>query len=233
MRDTTGLEIMAAGLFGALCLLGPSCGSGDESGLSLDVRSDASVNSGVGGATGLGGSSGASTSTVPFFHPEPDGGPKATKKDAGVRPDGAPSLYGITPGTSCFRITSTAAGYDDGCQLEVATLQGFALPGTYDPSTGVFTLGGNGGLGAGLITYNQGTLVRTKVSVSDPELPGCSWNQESTTTLTMTGENSFTASITERQDAITPACGTTFSACVSTWTWTMQIDGTKSAPRCD
>lgn len=109
---------------------------------------------------------------------------------------------------------------------------GFALPSNYNDNTGVLTLGTQGSLGGGVITYNQGTLVRVKGAVSDPSVPGCSWNQQDTALVTVTAENQFTASVTEKQDTIAAACGLGVASCTSTWSWTFVIDGSLSAPAC-
>jgi len=146
-------------------------------------------------------------------------------------PDGGETLYGISPGTYCYKITSVSA-VNDGCDLGVANMVGSALPGTYDASTGILTLGTQGSLGGGVITYNKGTLVRQKGTMSDLGTPGCSWDQEDTTQITMTAQNQFTAAVTEKQDSIAPACGFASTSCVSTWTWTFVIDGTLTPPSC-
>jgi hypothetical protein len=144
---------------------------------------------------------------------------------------GGPQPFGISPGAYCYKITGVSA-VNDGCDLGVSTLVGSALPGTYDATTGTFTLGTQGSLGGGVVTYNQGTLVRVKGAVSEPSIPGCSWNQQDTTLLTMSAENQFSASVTETQDTITAACGAAAATCTSTWTWTFAIDGTLTAPAC-
>jgi hypothetical protein len=143
----------------------------------------------------------------------------------------AGAAYGISPGAYCYKITGVSA-VNDGCGLEVAGLVGSALPGTYDATTGTFTLGTQGALGGGVITYNQGTLVRVKGTMNDPAVAGCSWSQDDTTLLTMTAQNQFTASVTENQDTITATCGLAVTSCTSTWTWTFAIDGTLTAPAC-
>lgn len=190
----------------------------------------------------------------PDVVPQPDFARKPDipfQDDAGTRPEDAPSsdgsykdgetssdggmvLYGLTPGASCYRITALlpVPGSEDGCDLGVASLTGYALPGNYDPSTGIFTLGTNGSLGVGPISYNQGTLVRNRALNTDPITPGCTWSQADTTALTMTDTNKFTVSVVEKEDSITAVCGLSFSACTSSWTWTMEIDASKSAPNC-
>jgi hypothetical protein len=192
------------------------------------------------------------TAAKPDVVPQPDFARKPDtplQDDAGTRPEVGPSsdgpykdgetspdvgivLYGLTPGTACFTITSVLPGSRDGCDIGIAELQGAVLPCTYDLSTGTFTLGNNGSLGVGPIRYNQGTLVRNKTGSSDPTIPGCSWNEAATTTLTMTDTNRFTISVVEEQDSIAAACGLPSTTCTSTWTWTMAIDSNKRGPTC-
>jgi hypothetical protein len=155
----------------------------------------------------------------------PEAGVDPVVPDAG--PVG-PTLYGITPGTWCYKVTTLSA-VSDACDTGAATMVGKSIPGTYDATTGIFTLGTKGSLGGGAIANNVGALVRVKGPVSDSALPGCSWNQADNTTVTMTAENMFTASVVETQDTITTACGAAATTCTSTWTWTMEIDGTQSA----
>jgi len=149
----------------------------------------------------------------------------------GTPDGGGQTAYGISPGPYCYKITGVSA-VTDGCELGVAGLVGSALPGTYDAATGTLTLGTQGSLGGGVISYNQGTLVRTKGTVTDATAPGCSWSQADTTNVTVTAENQFTASVTETQDTIAAACGAAATSCQSTWTWTFAIDGTLTAPAC-
>lgn len=143
-------------------------------------------------------------------------------------PDSGVTVYGISPGAYCYKITGVSA-VNDGCGLDVLGQVGKALPGTYDASTGTFTLGTQGSLGGGVITYNQGTLVRVKGTMSDAD---CSWQQDDTTLVTMTAQNQFSASVTENQDTFAAACGLSFTSCQSTWTWTFAIDGNLTAPAC-
>lgn len=146
-------------------------------------------------------------------------------------PDAGATVYGISPGAYCYKITGVSA-VTDGCGLGVDTMVGSALPGTYDATSGTLTLGTQGSLGGGVVTYNQGTLVRVKGTMSDPTVAGCSWNQDDTTKIIVTAENQFTAMVTENQDTIAAACGLAVTSCTSTWTWTFAIDGTLTAPGC-
>ena len=141
-------------------------------------------------------------------------------------PDGG-TAYGISPGTYCYTITDITA-LTDGCEAGVAILKGTSVPGNYDPNTGIFTLGNEGKLGGGVITYNQGTLVRKGLQ-TDTEEPTCSWNVDLTTQVTMTAENKFTGVVTEKQDTIAAGCGLSFATCQTTWTGTFAIDGSQNA----
>jgi hypothetical protein len=141
---------------------------------------------------------------------------------------GGPAVYGISPGAYCYTITDITA-VNDGCEAGVATLKGTSVPGNYDAATGIFTLGNQGKLGGGVITYNQGTLTRVKGLQTDPADPTCSWNVELTTQVTMTAENKFTGLVTENQDTIAAGCGLTITTCQTTWTGTFAIDGTQNA----
>lgn len=170
-----------------------------------------------------------------------DAGPQLDTKrpvDAGFGGDSDPLrdadqvLYGLTAGSACYKVTAIVPGDADGCGLEAQAVVGHALQGSYDSSTGVFTLGNAGSLGSGLIRYNEGTLIRAKSALSDTGSPACAWNQEDTTKLTMTGTNHFTVFVIETQDHIAAACGTAFASCTSTWAWTMEIDSTQKAPNC-
>jgi hypothetical protein len=137
--------------------------------------------------------------------------------------DAGPTLYGITPGAYCYKVTSIVPGYIDGCENGAAEAVGKTIPGSYDNTTGILTLGTKGSMGGGEIKYNQGTLIRTKSLSSAPEVPGCSWNQADTTTVTVTDTNKLTVSVVESQDTITAACGASATTCTSTWTWTMEV----------
>lgn len=144
----------------------------------------------------------------------------------------AGTLYGVTPGTYCYKITSIAPGYSDGCGLGVQDMVGFSVPGTQDTATGIFTLGTEGSLGGGEIRNNAGTLVRQGQS-SNPDDLTCVWNQNDTTNLTMTDTNKFTAAVTETKTGITASCGETFTTCTSTWTWTFEITAQNAAAGCE
>jgi hypothetical protein len=139
------------------------------------------------------------------------------------------SSFAISPGTYCYKITDVSA-INDGCDVGAAGLKGTSVPGNYEgPATGIFTLGNQGKLGGGVISHDQGTLIRTKGVQTDSDLAGCSWNVETTTQVTMTAENKFTGYVTENQDSIAEACGVAMSSCQTTWTGTFAIDGSQSA----
>jgi hypothetical protein len=171
------------------------------------------------------GFAGCGSSDTEQYNPLADTGVEPVIPDAG--PVG-PTLYAITPGTWCYKVTTLSA-VSDGCDTGAATMVGKSIPGTYDATTGIFTLGTSGSLGGGAISNNVGALVRTKATVSDPATPGCSWKQADNTTINMTAENTFTASVVETQDTIASACGLAATTCTSSWTWSMEIDGTQSA----
>jgi hypothetical protein len=141
-----------------------------------------------------------------------------------------PMPYSLSPGTYCYDITG-ASNVSDACALGVAGLVGTAsLSGTYDSSTGQFTLGTEGSLGTGLLSQNTGTL-KSIADTSDGA--ACFWHQTDTTILTMTGQNMFSVAVTEQKSAFA-GCSTTPTGgtCTSTWTWTMEINANKVAPDC-
>lgn len=148
----------------------------------------------------------------------------------------SPALFGLSPGDYCYDIVSIAAGFNDGCQIGVdsAELVGkAALPGKYDATTGTLTLGTAGSLGAGPIRSNMGTLTRENTA-TDPMMATCSWHQTDTTMVVLTATNEFTASVTEVENMFVAACNPipTGGTCTSTWTWSMKINGAKTAPDC-
>lgn len=157
----------------------------------------------------------------------------STTDDAG---DAGPTLFGITAGKSCFDVLTVATGFNDGCGIGVGDpvandgLVGAALLVNYDPSTATLTVGRDGALGTGQISFNVGTLSR----VGNPALdgvPACTWHQTDTSNITVTATNEFDLSGTEVQNMFATACGTantpTGGSCTSTWTWHMKI-GTKT-----
>ena len=139
-----------------------------------------------------------------------------------------PVLYPLSAGTYCYDVTAVS-GVVDGCDIGVKDLVGTALPGTYDSGAGTFTLGNSGSLGIGAISNNSGTLLRDGTT-SDASAPSCTWHQTDTTTITMTDQNMFTASVVETQDTFAAACVPAGTACVSSWTWTMSISATSKSP---
>jgi hypothetical protein len=149
--------------------------------------------------------------------------------DAEMVVDSGPTLYALSAGTFCYDIMGVS-GVADGCELGVAALVGTAaLPGTYDATTGQFTLGTEGSLGTGLISNNMGTLLRDGMT-SDVAVPACTWHQSDTTVMVMVAQNNFTAQVTETQNTFAAACAPipTGGTCTSTWTWTFGINAAKS-----
>jgi hypothetical protein len=149
--------------------------------------------------------------------------------DAGCIDGGGAGLFGLSDGEYCYKVTGIAAGASDGCALDVASLVGQDLPATYTASTGTLSLGTQGSLGAGPISDNTGTLTRSGM-VTDPTMTTCTWTQMDTSTVTLTADNKFTASIVEMESAFATACSgiPTGGTCTSTWSWTFAIDGSKS-----
>jgi hypothetical protein len=146
--------------------------------------------------------------------------------DAEVVVDSGPTLYALSAGTYCYDIMAVS-GVADGCELGVASLVGTAaLPGTYEATTGQFTLGTEGSLGTGLISNNMGTLLRDGMT-SDGA--ACTWHQKDTTVMIMVGQNNFTAQVSETEDTFAATCAPipTGGTCTSTWTWTFGINAAK------
>jgi hypothetical protein len=141
------------------------------------------------------------------------------------------NTYALSQGTYCYDITGVSA-VSDGCQISVGSLVGQSLPGTYDGAGG-FTLGTDGSLGTGNINANTGVLSRDG-NPTDPGPPVCSWHQTDTSTLTMTAQNTFTVSVVETENTFANTCSPipTGGTCTSSWTWTMAINGNKTAPGC-
>jgi hypothetical protein len=162
-----------------------------------------------------------------------NGDDASTTEDAG---DAGPTLFGITPGKTCFDVVSVKTGFVDGCNLGVGDtvanngVVGAALLVNYDPNTATLTVGTDGSLGTGTIAFNEGTLNR----VGNPSLdgvPACTWHQTDTSNITVTATNEFDLAGTEVQNMFATACGAantpTGGTCTSTWTWHMKI-GTKT-----
>lgn len=163
-------------------------------------------------------------------------GSNTTDMDAGTTmpgDDAGPVIYPLSEGTYCYDVKAISPGYADGCQLAVASLVGQALPGTYVSATGQFTLGTEGSLGTGLVNANVATLQRDG-TMTDSTAPTCSWHQTDTTTMTMTGQNMFTAAVVETENTFAAACNPapTGGTCTSSWTWTLAINANKIAPAC-
>jgi len=135
------------------------------------------------------------------------------------------TVYRLSPGPYCYAVTSILPGTVDGCDISVASVVGSDLPVNYDATTGILTVGTQGSLGAGAIAYNAGTLNRDG---DTGDGAGCTWHQTDTTEVLVTAENAFTVSVTEVQSTFAAACGAPAATCTSTWSWTMQIDASKT-----
>jgi hypothetical protein len=166
------------------------------------------------------------------------GSSTSTDPDSGVGPgvtyDAAPTetLYPLSEGTYCYDVTAISA-VADGCGIAPGAVVGLALPASY--TTPTFVLGTEGSLGQGNLAHNTGTLLRDG-STSDSAAPTCNWHQMDTTVVTLTAQNTFTASVIETQDTFALACGATAPAagsCTSSWTWTMVINSKKTPPACN
>lgn len=145
--------------------------------------------------------------------------------DAGVDSAVGPAPFGISLGTWCYKVSGISV-ISNTCEVDFSQL--ISVPGNYEgPSTGIFTLGNGGKLGGGVVTHNQGTLIR-KGPQTDPDLPGCSWNVDLSNQLTMTALNTFTVSVVENQDTITQACGFALTSCQTAWTGTFTIDAAQT-----
>jgi hypothetical protein len=142
----------------------------------------------------------------------------------------AGTLFRLSENDNCFDITAIAAGADDGCEIGVASLVGKdALPVNYVRATATVTLGTNGSIGAGQVTFNKGTLTRNSTA-TNPDMVSCTWNQMDTADLTMIADDTFTVAVTEVESMFLPACSgiPTGGMCTSTWTWTMKKSTTKT-----
>jgi hypothetical protein len=166
------------------------------------------------------------------------GGAGGIGSGAGGMGGTGPTLYALTPGTWCFEVTAIAPGYSDGCGIGLANTVStpsmpFALPVTYDMAGQTLEIGTAGSLGIGNISNNMATLVR-QGPTTDKTTPTCSWTQMDTTTVQLTAENTFNASVVENQSAFNSACTTAGitpagGTCSSTWTWSMTITGSLNA----
>jgi len=171
----------------------------------------------LGGVMALGCSSSSS---------DDDGGTDGSVSDAA-----GGNLFGLTPGDYCFDVTAIS-DVMDGCDLQVSSLVGKALPVNYVDTTGTVTVGTMGSLGTGTISNNVGTLNR-EGDTMDTAKPTCTWHQKDMSTLTLTATNQFTLQVTETESTFSTACNqpAAMNPCTSTWTWTMKI-GTKTPPSC-
>jgi hypothetical protein len=160
------------------------------------------------------------------------GGGAAGSTGAGGDVCGGATLYGLSPGDSCFKITDVMSGSSDGCMLGVAEpvasngLIGASLPVNQNTGTGVLTVGTMGSLGSGAIMCNQGTLTRDG-NTTLKGTPACMWHQTDTSMVTITATNEFDISVTEAENMFM-GCTADFVDCTSTWTWHMVKDTTKS-----
>jgi hypothetical protein len=151
--------------------------------------------------------------------------------DASV--DTGPVPFGLSMGDSCFDIVSVQTGSNDGCMIGVADLVGVGILMNYNASTGVLTAGTAGGLGAGPISFNMGTLTRDSMA-TDPMMTTCTWHQTDNGQVTVTATNEFDLAVTEVENMFATACTMkpTGGTCTSTWTWHMK-KGTKTPPGCN
>jgi hypothetical protein len=147
--------------------------------------------------------------------------------------EGGVTPYGLTEGDNCFDVTA-ASMVNDGCMLVVGGLVGMALPVNYVRATATVTVGTDGSLGTGTVTFNMGTLAREGTPMLDT-MPTCTWHQSDTSMVTVTATNEFDISVTEVQSDFAPACSAANvpagGTCTSTWTWHMK-KGTKTPPGC-
>ncbi len=148
----------------------------------------------------------------------------------------APTVFGLSDGDSCFDIVSVQPGSNDattGCMIGVADLVGVGILVNYNASTGVLKVGSGGTLGAGPISFNQGTLTRDSPA-TDPTMSTCTWHQTDTGNVTVTATNEFDLSVTETENMFVAACTMkpAGGTCTSSWTWHMK-KGTKTPPGCD
>jgi hypothetical protein len=176
-----------------------------------------------------------------------DAGIGGSTGTAGAGSGGAGGTAGVTPfglsaGDTCFDIVSVANGSSDGCNLGVADLAtapnpglvGTALPVNYDATTATLTVGTMGSLGAGVVTFNMGTLTRENTPAM-MDMPTCTLHQTDTSMITVTATNEFDLAGTETEDTFAAACSAanvpTGGMCTSTWTWHM-VKGTETPPDC-
>ena len=143
------------------------------------------------------------------------------------------TLFRLTAGDSCFKVTAIAAGSSDGCDIGVAGVATAmaSLPVNYDATTGTVSVGTMGALGAGLVRNNMGTLTREN-DPTDSEMPTCNWHQRDDTALVMLADDKFTASVTEVRSSFAAACTAppAGGTCTGTWTWTMERNPTPATP---
>ena len=147
--------------------------------------------------------------------------------------------FGLTPGDNCFDVVSIKPGSNDACEIGVADTAanggpvGAALLVNYNQNTAILTVGTNGVLGGGQITFNMGTLMHDALA-TDAQTATCTWQQTDTSVVTLTATNEFDIAVTEVEKTFASACTNKppTDPCTSTWTWHMKI-GNEVAPACN
>lgn len=142
---------------------------------------------------------------------------------AGSGGDGA-AIFPIS-NVGCYTVSKVTLT-KDGCDLGISKTQLQEVTGTYDPTTGVLSLGKPAGkpiqpsLGAGPVTINMGQLARNNMMMDG----SCAWNEVVTGDLSVTAQDTFAVSFTYTQSAFSGDCSyqrPTAGTCTSAWTWTL------------
>lgn len=128
--------------------------------------------------------------------------------------------------SGCYTVR-TLSNLTDGCGFEPGIGVGSTFPATYNRDTGVLSIGrergspGQPSLGAGLVTFNMGTLSRNNTEMEAGST--CTWNEVVSGTVTVTGTDAFTISYTDTQRTFSAGCTDvpTGGSCMSSWTWTL------------
>lgn len=190
------------------------------------------------GGTGKGGASAA-------------GGTSGAAGANGAGGAGGPTLFAVSPGAYCYEVTAIAAGYVDGCGIDVAGAVSTPAAPSYLPVTyystptveggvtipaGTIAVGTDGALGRGVIDQNKATLLRDGTSSVSAT---CSIHQTDTSMFELIAENTFTIAVTEVEDMWAATCTAADGlpaggTCTSTWKWTMKIMSpqTVTPPKC-